>query len=230
MVLDAATVGSYTISARVLPPVRTADVVGVVDVADIQPVVRGRGADLLRTLDAVVAARCASRSRSTHHSSDQRSRRRSGAGFRGRRLVRRLAASPRVPGFPGFADFAGETHHTGRWPHEGVDFTGRRVVVVGTGSSGIQGYLGDREAGRARDRPAVDPKLLVPARNRGFEQARWEFGGAGFSFADSMMDEKANGIAADLLCPTTYPIGAKRIYVDTDYYATYNLSQSIRST
>ncbi|MEU4326021.1 flavin-containing monooxygenase [Nonomuraea dietziae] len=38
----------------------------------------------------------------------------------------------------GLASFRGEWHHTGRWPHEGVDFTGRRVGVIGTGSSGIQ--------------------------------------------------------------------------------------------
>ncbi|GAA2386739.1 NAD(P)/FAD-dependent oxidoreductase [Nonomuraea africana] len=38
----------------------------------------------------------------------------------------------------GLASFGGEWYHTGRWPHEGVDFTGRRVGVVGTGSSGIQ--------------------------------------------------------------------------------------------
>lgn len=43
-----------------------------------------------------------------------------------------------VPDLPGLADFAGEWHHTGRWPHEGVDVTGRRVGVVGTGSTGIQ--------------------------------------------------------------------------------------------
>ena len=34
--------------------------------------------------------------------------------------------------------FAGETYFTSRWPHEGVDFTGKRVGVIGTGSSGIQ--------------------------------------------------------------------------------------------
>ena len=34
--------------------------------------------------------------------------------------------------------FAGATYFTSRWPHEGVDFTGMRVGVVGTGSSGIQ--------------------------------------------------------------------------------------------
>src|SRR5262249_47023003 len=30
------------------------------------------------------------------------------------------------------------SYHTARWPHEGVDFTGRRVAVIGTGSSGVQ--------------------------------------------------------------------------------------------
>ncbi|KAA6210953.1 flavin-containing monooxygenase [Streptomyces filamentosus] len=43
-----------------------------------------------------------------------------------------------APAIPGMADFAGTTHHTGAWPHEGVDFTGLRVGVLGTGSSGIQ--------------------------------------------------------------------------------------------
>jgi cation diffusion facilitator CzcD-associated flavoprotein CzcO len=43
-----------------------------------------------------------------------------------------------VPEFPGAETFAGPTYHTGRWPHEGVDFTGMRVGVIGTGSSGVQ--------------------------------------------------------------------------------------------
>ncbi len=45
---------------------------------------------------------------------------------------------PNAPDFPGQADFAGPAYHTGRWPHEGVDFTGQRVAVIGTGSSAIQ--------------------------------------------------------------------------------------------
>ncbi|MCC9205892.1 flavin-containing monooxygenase [Arthrobacter sp. zg-Y769] len=48
-----------------------------------------------------------------------------------------LSAS-RVPDFEGMDTFRGPTYHTGQWPHEGVDFTGRRVGVIGTGSSGIQ--------------------------------------------------------------------------------------------
>jgi cyclohexanone monooxygenase len=45
---------------------------------------------------------------------------------------------PKGPEVPGADTFAGDIHHTGRWPHEGVDFTGRRVAVIGTGSSGVQ--------------------------------------------------------------------------------------------
>ena len=47
-------------------------------------------------------------------------------------------SAARTPDIPGLADFAGQAHHTGQWPHEGVDFGGKRVAVIGTGSSGIQ--------------------------------------------------------------------------------------------
>ncbi|NKY43616.1 flavin-containing monooxygenase [Nocardia cerradoensis] len=43
-----------------------------------------------------------------------------------------------APNLPGLETFTGRTFHTARWPHEDVDFTGRRVGVIGTGSSGIQ--------------------------------------------------------------------------------------------
>ncbi len=47
-------------------------------------------------------------------------------------------STPRVPDFKGLERFEGKWYHTGLWPHEGVDFTGQRVAVIGTGSSGIQ--------------------------------------------------------------------------------------------
>jgi cyclohexanone monooxygenase len=47
-------------------------------------------------------------------------------------------STPRKPPIPGVDDFAGPTYHTGAWPHAGVDFTGQRVAVIGTGSSAIQ--------------------------------------------------------------------------------------------
>src|ERR1700712_3920537 len=45
---------------------------------------------------------------------------------------------PRTPDIPGLARFAGELHHTGLWPHDGVDVAGKRVGVIGTGSSVVQ--------------------------------------------------------------------------------------------
>ena len=47
-------------------------------------------------------------------------------------------SSANIPEFAGLDTFAGEIYHTGRWPHHDVDFTGKRVGVIGTGSSGIQ--------------------------------------------------------------------------------------------
>jgi cyclohexanone monooxygenase len=47
-------------------------------------------------------------------------------------------STPRVPDFKGLESFQGRWFHSGLWPAEGVDFTGQRVGVIGTGSSGIQ--------------------------------------------------------------------------------------------
>ena len=47
-------------------------------------------------------------------------------------------STPRKPDYPGLDSFKGKWYHTGLWPHEGVDFTGLRVGVIGTGSSGVQ--------------------------------------------------------------------------------------------
>ncbi|MEQ9642988.1 MAG: NAD(P)/FAD-dependent oxidoreductase [Alphaproteobacteria bacterium] len=43
-----------------------------------------------------------------------------------------------VPDFEGIDDFDGPIYHTGKWPHDGVDFSGLKVGVIGTGSSAIQ--------------------------------------------------------------------------------------------
>jgi cation diffusion facilitator CzcD-associated flavoprotein CzcO/acetyl esterase/lipase len=45
---------------------------------------------------------------------------------------------PKDADIPGTERFRGDVYVTGRWPHAGVDFTGKRVAVIGTGSSGIQ--------------------------------------------------------------------------------------------
>jgi cation diffusion facilitator CzcD-associated flavoprotein CzcO len=45
---------------------------------------------------------------------------------------------PQYPDVPGREDFRGESYHPVRWPREPVDFRGKRVAVVGTGSTGVQ--------------------------------------------------------------------------------------------
>ncbi len=47
-------------------------------------------------------------------------------------------SAPKTPDIEGVERFDGDVYFTSQWPHEGVDFTGRRVAVIGTGSSGIQ--------------------------------------------------------------------------------------------
>jgi cyclohexanone monooxygenase len=47
-------------------------------------------------------------------------------------------SNARMPDIKGLDRFKGKIYHTGHWPHEPVDFTGQRVAVIGTGSSGIQ--------------------------------------------------------------------------------------------
>ncbi|GAA3062645.1 NAD(P)/FAD-dependent oxidoreductase [Pseudonocardia yunnanensis] len=47
-------------------------------------------------------------------------------------------SQPREIDIPGLDNFRGNVWSTARWPHDDVDFTGRRVAVIGTGSSGVQ--------------------------------------------------------------------------------------------
>lgn len=47
-------------------------------------------------------------------------------------------AAANVPPVPGIENFEGEWYHTGEWPHEPIEWEGKRVAVIGTGSSGVQ--------------------------------------------------------------------------------------------
>ena len=196
-------------------------------------------------------------------------------------------SAAQIPEIPGLESFEGSRYHTGRWPHEGVDFTGRRVAVIGTGSSAIQSipiiarqaahlvvfqrtpnysvpawngpldpdyerkvkanYAEFRRQAResrigfvvecvGESALAVEPE----ERQRQYE-ARWSRGGLGFGFtyADLLTDQAANDTAAEFfrgkiraivrdpavaeaLVPRGYPIGTKRLCVDTGYYETFN--------
>ncbi len=63
-----------------------------------------------------------------------------GSSYDARHLVAAtgVLSVPFIPDLAGRDDFGGEAHHTGRWPIVPVDFTGKRVAVIGTGSSGVQ--------------------------------------------------------------------------------------------
>ena len=75
-------------------------------------------------------------------------------------------STPNKPNIPGIDDFAGECVHTGDWPQAPVSFEGKRVGVIGTGSSGIQAIP---EIAKEADHVTVfqrTPQYTVPARNR----------------------------------------------------------------
>ncbi|MGE0729886.1 MAG: alpha/beta hydrolase fold domain-containing protein [Acidimicrobiia bacterium] len=72
---------------------------------------------------------------------------------------------PKDPDLPGVERYRGPTYTTGRWPHEGVDFTGMRVGVIGTGSSAIQSI--PHIAAQASELVVFQrtPNFSLPARN-----------------------------------------------------------------
>ena len=93
---------------------------------------------------------------------------------RRRRRSARGSSSPRPaccrcrtsPTCPGRDDFRGEQHHTGLWPATPVDFAGKRVAVIGTGSSGVQLDPGHRRRGRVADRVPAHRQLVHAAQQR----------------------------------------------------------------
>jgi cyclohexanone monooxygenase len=203
---------------------------------------------------------------------------------------------PQTPDIEGLDDFRGPRYQTGQWPHEGVDFSGQRVGIIGTGSSAVQAIPVIAEQAEQLTVFQRTPNFSVPAFNhpldpefvKAFKQhypeqrklhregkgsgfgdleavpreqgpilastARrseaelrelleryWRRGGACFMtvFADALIDRRCNDIVAGFvrdkireavtdpavaqtLCPTSHPVGTKRICVDSNYYETYN--------
>ncbi|MGD9602899.1 MAG: flavin-containing monooxygenase [Gammaproteobacteria bacterium] len=77
-----------------------------------------------------------------------------------------------VPDIPGLAGFRGETYHTGRWPQDRpVVFTGKRVGIIGTGSSGIQSTPVIAREARHLTVFQRTPQYSVPAGNTPTDQA-----------------------------------------------------------
>lgn len=70
-----------------------------------------------------------------------------------------------LPDIPGREDFEGEAYHTGAWPRDGVDFEGKRVALIGTGSSGIQSTPVIAAAADTLTVFQRTPNYTVPTRN-----------------------------------------------------------------
>ena len=81
-------------------------------------------------------------------------------------------STPRKPDFPGLDDFKGSWYHTGLWPKEGVDFSGLRVGVIGTGSSGVQSI--PHIAAQAKELTVFQrtANFSLPARNAPLDPAK----------------------------------------------------------
>jgi cation diffusion facilitator CzcD-associated flavoprotein CzcO/acetyl esterase/lipase len=102
-------------------------------------------------------------------------------------------STPKPPEIDGVKDFKGEVYFTGRWPHEEVKLAGKRVAVIGTGSSGIQSIplIAEQAAHLtvfqrtpnfalpAHNGPVpADRKALLDSNRAGYrEQARWSLAG-----------------------------------------------------
>ena len=97
-----------------------------------------------------------------------------GTEFRARFLVAAtgVLSVPYFPDVPGRDDFRGEQHHTGLWPATPVDFAGKRVAVIGTGSSGVQIDPGHRRRGRVADRVPAHRQLVHAAQQRADHRRR----------------------------------------------------------
>ncbi len=75
-------------------------------------------------------------------------------------------STPNIPRFQGLDSFTGHIYHTGQWPHEGVDFTGKKVGVIGTGSTGIQAIPQIAKQAAHVTVFQRTPNYSLPARNR----------------------------------------------------------------
>jgi cyclohexanone monooxygenase len=195
---------------------------------------------------------------------------------------------PKTPEFEGLEDFEGRWVLTGAWPRDPVDYAGKRVAVIGTGSSGMQSIPVIAEAAAQLTVFQRTPNYSVPAHNgptdpehekavradyaayrrrlkstragmrsplntdrsalevtdaerRAKYEEAWRFGGFSLQsvFSDTSSNLEANALAAEFvreklrnvvkdpevaerLSPRDYPLGAKRLVLDTDYWATFN--------
>ena len=102
-----------------------------------------------------------------------------------------------IPKVKGLETFQGQWYHTGRWPHEKVDFTGKRVGVVGTGSSGVQSIpVIAQQAGHLTVFQRT-PQYTVPARNHPYDPEFVEKTKANYPEIKQQLRESFGGLLVD---------------------------------
>jgi cyclohexanone monooxygenase len=82
-------------------------------------------------------------------------------------------SEPFTPEFDGIESFGGELYHTAKWPHDPVDFAGRSVGLVGTGSSGVQAIPKVAEDAGHLTVYQRTPNYVVPAQNHPLTDEDW---------------------------------------------------------
>lgn len=107
-------------------------------------------------------------------------------------------SSANIPRIPGLDTFGGRWFHTGRWPHDGVDFTGRRVGVIGTGSTGIQAIPVIAEQAQHLTVFQRTPNYSIPARNGPMDPAFQRAVKAGYDAIRRAQRASTNGHPFDV--------------------------------
>ncbi|MFN0027063.1 MAG: flavin-containing monooxygenase [Acidimicrobiales bacterium] len=106
----------------------------------------------------------------------------------------------KLPEVPAVESFTGPTYHTGHWPHEGVDFTGLRVGVIGTGSSAIQSIPLMAQQAKQLTVFQRTPNFSMPAGNRPL--AEDEVSAMKARYPDYRQEARTSGFGVPVELPT----------------------------
>jgi cation diffusion facilitator CzcD-associated flavoprotein CzcO len=104
---------------------------------------------------------------------------------------------PNLPSFQGLASFRGDRYHTGNWPHGGVDFSGKRVAIIGTGSSAVQSIPIIARQAKHLYVFQRTPNYAVPAHNAPLDQGYLERVKADYPAMRQRAKETMTGIDFD---------------------------------
>jgi cation diffusion facilitator CzcD-associated flavoprotein CzcO len=105
---------------------------------------------------------------------------------------------PKFPEVPGLEKFSGPWYHTGLWPRSPVDFSGQRVGVVGTGSSGVQAIPHLAEQAHELTVFQRTPNFVLPALNGPIDQDKVADTKANYRRARELARNSIFGIAVDM--------------------------------